>query len=323
MPADWLPGASLSRRYDGAYPGITQDRITKLVLHSTETPVLPGYGGGAAAPTMTINPWPGRQGVWQHFPARMSARALLNPAATSVSENRDDVAQIEIIGYSDAKIAAKHGLSAFDLRNLPDEGYDYIGRVIAWYVTEHDVSVRWPSRWLDYPASYGNSPARMTGPEYDAYTGVLGHQHVSGNAHGDPTLDIARLDAATRRHIGDPDTAALQRLYNEALANRPGYPIPVDGIDGPTTQRAKEAYMTTLDDVAGQLDRIEKALEVPLSNEGRRIFGKLSIPIGRAVASAGMASRRSEVLLNLAHPAETELVRAWERGETPKPGQEA
>ena len=62
---------------------------------------------------------------------------------------------------------------------------------------------------------------------------------------------------------------------------------------------------------------------MPLSNEGRRIFGRLSIPIGRAVASAGMASRRSEVLLNLAHPAETELVRAWERGETPKPGQEA
>lgn len=165
---------------------------------------------------------------------------------------------------------------------------------------------------------------------YDACCGLSGRAlAMRGHRDGYPTecpgdVAYAWVQAGMPAPAGgDPDTAALQRLYNEALANRPGYQVTVDGIDGPATQRAKEAYMTTLDDIAGQLDRIEKAIEVPLSNEGRRIFGKLSIPIGRAVASAGMASRRSEVLLNLAHPAETELVRAWERGETPKPGQEA
>lgn len=191
MPASFMPGVSNARRYETRYPGVTQRRIRKLVLHSTETASkwgCPGYGGGAAAPTMTVDPWAKR--TWQHFPALMSARALMNPSSTAVSENQDEVAQIEIIGYSDAGYGQRYGSN---LRDLDDAGYDYLAQVVAWWVTEHGVPVRTPSSWPTYPSSYGNSSARMSSGEYDRSEGILGHLHVSGNSHGDPTIDVNKL----------------------------------------------------------------------------------------------------------------------------------
>lgn len=185
------PAADQSRRYDTRYPGIIQSGVDKIVLHSTETARewgCPGYSGGGAAPTFTIDPWGGK--VWQHFPVTVSARALLNPSSTSVSENRDNVCQIEIIGYSDEKIAAKWGS---DLRKMGDAEYANIARLVKWIADEFDVPLRSPSSWPAYPSSYGNSSARMTSSEYDRYSGILAHLHVSGNSHGDVTLDPGRL----------------------------------------------------------------------------------------------------------------------------------
>ena len=193
------PGADLTRFFGhGGYSGIDQTRLEKIVLHSTETSAkwgCPGYAGGGNAPTFTINPWPGYRKIWQHFDTNESARALLNPSSTPVSENRDGVCQIEIIGYSDARTAKTYG---FDLRNLTDDDYAYIGRLVGWIAREWDVPLVTPDLWPSYPASYGNSPARMTSREYDAFTGVLGHLHVSGNSHGDPTIDPAKVIAAAK-----------------------------------------------------------------------------------------------------------------------------
>lgn len=233
-----FPGANQSRRYDGRYPGVVQRTVSKLILHSTETAKewgAPGYGGGAAAPTLTICPWTRR--VWQHFPVTVSARALLNPSSTYVSENRDNVAQIEIIGYSDQNIAKKYGS---DLRTMGDREYAFIASVVKWFITEWDVSNRYPSRWPSYPSSYGNSPARMSSSEYDRFRGWLAHLHVSGNDHGDITLDPDRL----ARHIGgasvpvhtgsewtptgDYTTKQIQKIVG----------VTVDGDYGPATTAA-------------------------------------------------------------------------------------
>lgn len=197
------PGAR-QRRYSGV-DGIAQPTVSKLVLHSTETPrgLCPGYQSGRAAPTLTVCPWT-RQ-IWQHFDTNESAKALVDPGSTSVRENRDNVAQVEIVGYSDVAVATRYGYARDILRNLDPAGVEFIAQIIAWYHLEWDVPLRTPTAWPIYPASYGNSPARMTGPEYDAYTGVLGHLHVSGNHHGDPALDIAAVMAAARQIVNPPD----------------------------------------------------------------------------------------------------------------------
>lgn len=64
------------------------------------------------------------------------------------------------------------------------------------------------------------------------------------------------------------------------------------------------------------------ALTVPLNEEGGRVFGtgRDTITVGQAVGGLGLAARRSEVVLALAHPDETEAMRKWASDGGPKPG---
>ena len=252
--------------HDDTYPGVLFDLpMEKGVLHSTEGVSLPTYGvGGTDAPNVTIDPW--RRLRWQHHPLNAASRALVNPASTEVSENRDRVWQVEIIGCSDTKWAAKIGRPDRDLDRLTDDDYDWLGEQIALMcdLTGVPPTLTTSRPWPRYPASYGNSPARMSGPEYDGYRGILGHMHVSGNLHGDPKIDPDRMQAAVTRHsaASDPKIAAEQTFLNAALAQTPGYiPLTVDGIDGDRTELARSQFMATLESLAKQLDRIDERLD--------------------------------------------------------------
>ena len=241
------PGADRTRFYGGGnYSGIDQPRLEKIVLHSTETSPkwgCPGYSGGGAAPTFTIDPWSGK--VWQHFDTNESARALLNPTSTPVSENRDGVCQIEIIGYSDAKIAKTYG---YDLRDLTDAGYAHIAKLVKWIATEWSVPLTFPKEWPAYPASYGNSPARMTSSEYDRFSGVLAHLHVSGNSHGDVTIDVGRLKAAlgTTTSIGGSGSPEHVYTRNEVRYFQRVHRLDDDGLWGPATEKQAQAIRRCL-----------------------------------------------------------------------------
>jgi hypothetical protein len=174
--------------FGDTYTGLLQPRITKMVLHSTETPPpnCPGYSAGGSAPTLTVNPW--LPMGWQHFLANMSARALADPAGTVVRENRDDVAQIEIIGYADYRINSKYALA-----NIPDSGLKFIADVLRFYNQQWGLPLVSPLEWPAFNSPRLNQ-VRLSGPQYDAYQGVLGHMHVSGNDHVDPAgLNIARI----------------------------------------------------------------------------------------------------------------------------------
>lgn len=262
----YLPGANRTAHWHAPkFDGRIFTTLEKILLHSTETPKTsgcPGYNYGKAAPTLTINPWPGYQRAWQHFPLTESARALVNPTSTTVSENKDNVCQIEIIGYSDKGHGVPRGCY---LPDLPDAGLDYLADALAFIAREWDVPNVWASPWPTYPASYGNSPARMTSSEYDRFRGFLGHLHASGNTHGDPTIDVAGLKARVAARLdGTPaaartvlrpgdrgdDVKALQLLLIKA-----GAAIEADGSYGPATEAAVKAYQTAkgleVDGIAG------------------------------------------------------------------------
>lgn len=192
----WYPGADRTSRWFGdAFDGLIQGVLDKLVLHSTETDKrwgCPGYQNGATAPTLTVNPWAGYRKVWQHLQANESARALLNPSSTPVAENKDRVAQLEIIGYSDVKLGKARGCY---LPDLDDDGLQYVADIVRWYHVEWGIRLVAPPTWPYYQVSSAAAfaDARMTSAEYDKYAGVLAHLHVSGNAHQDVAINIGKV----------------------------------------------------------------------------------------------------------------------------------
>lgn len=159
--------------------GGTFDRVEKLVLHTTETRGWPGYGD--FAPHLTYDPW---QHLWrQHVPLTRSSTTLADGSSTKVRENRDYAIQVEIVAYCDPKLVAKYG---FGIDDLDDRAVRDLADLAAWLHENGGLELELADGWLPYPYSAGNTRNRMTGPEYDAFRGVLGHEHVSTNDHGDP-----------------------------------------------------------------------------------------------------------------------------------------
>ncbi|MFD7093405.1 hypothetical protein [Streptomyces xanthophaeus] len=192
--AQFYPGASLAYRFDSKYPGVMQE-INCCVTHTTEGTSLPSYDGGANAPNSTLLPdIPNKRiKVYAHFPADMSARALVDDPKTAVRTNRNNCHQVELVGSCDPARRVSWGKlrAGIDYIYWPDAP-DWLLRAYAqylrWLHTEHGVPLVSTVRpWMPYPSSYGNSKARMTLSEWHSFKGHCGHMHVpDGNSHGDP-----------------------------------------------------------------------------------------------------------------------------------------
>jgi hypothetical protein len=173
-----------SKHYYSSYPGTPMGGISKLLLHSTEGGGWPAYDNGAIRPTLTYHP--GLREWREHGRLDYSARALVDPSSTLVRENRDQVAQVEIIGTCDP-VAHKAHPSWPYMPELGDGPLDDLAEFLAFLHTEWHVPLVAAPVWLPYPVSYGaKTKARMSGAQYDAFMGLCGHMHPSGNVHGDP-----------------------------------------------------------------------------------------------------------------------------------------
>jgi hypothetical protein len=185
------PGADRTRQWGGA-GGTTMPKVTKLLLHTTESSGWPGYG--SFYPTLTFNPWLERGKRWrQHHPINGSASTLAN--AGSYRTNRANVCQVEIVAFCDN---ARKSSSAHVSR-IPADAYRELGEFLAWLHKEWEVDLYLAKEWPSYPSSYGTgNGVRMTAGEFSSFSGVCGHMHAPGNDHGDPgNLNVrAILDAA-------------------------------------------------------------------------------------------------------------------------------
>lgn len=216
--------------WETAYARSTFTRIDKVLLHTTETTGWPGYKLGASAPTLTYHP---RRREWrQHNYLDRSARALVDPTSTPVRENRDNVIQIEIIAYADE--AKGRSVGGLPVSQLTDAMLEDLGDFIGWTHATWGLPLV-AARFIPYPGSYGNSAVRMSSATYDAFRGVLGHQHASGNAHGDPgALNVPRIMAHAKAYgtTAPPPTTApkewsdmatkeeIKQAVREVLAER-------------------------------------------------------------------------------------------------------
>jgi hypothetical protein len=182
MPSIYLRGANITAQwYADNYSGTTFPRVDKFLLHTTETGGWPGYSAGASAPNATY--YPKFRQIRQHFGINRSARALRDPSSTLVRENRDNVFQLEIICYSDYRLAVERGgiwvgdLTASHLRD--------IAAMILQIHRDWNLPLQSSVTWREGRKTWYND-VRLSGPQFDAYRGILGHVHASGNDHWDP-----------------------------------------------------------------------------------------------------------------------------------------
>lgn len=216
---DFYPKADHAAQwFADTYPGTAMGTCEKLLLHTTEGSGWPSYDGGAKAPQLTYHP---KSHVWhQHFPLSRSARALQDPESTPVRENRDGVIQVEIICSSDPVFAEDHGL--LYVADLDDQAIEDLGELAAWLHVNAGLVLAQAPVWLPYPASgRSDSKARMSSAQFDAFKGVCGHMHASGNTHGDPgAIPINQIMAVARDavdeeipvSVGTEILAELQKL---------------------------------------------------------------------------------------------------------------
>jgi hypothetical protein len=205
------PANRTAQWYADNYPGVTMV-VNKLCLHTTEGSGWPAYSGGAMAPNMTGFPdMTARKINWrQHFPANMSSRALAHPSGTPAT-NTAGTFQVELIG------TCERGGPGLFWPDAPDWALQDVGDVLAWLHIEWPVPLRAASTWLSYPASYGNSSARMSWSTWGGFTGMHGHQHVPGNDHGDPgSIDANKI--VRMATTGDSDVVTEADI--DAIAER-------------------------------------------------------------------------------------------------------
>lgn len=209
-----------SQWFQDNFPGATMalgaERAV-AVIHTTEGFSWPTYQGGATAPNLTglpplfsiKNGVRLRRGKWrQHFPLNKSSRALANQSG-GVETNTLNVIQIELIGTCDPKHQKSwdgkgHYLAGRDYVFWPAATraqLNFVARMLADISEQTGLRLQAPVVFKAYPGSYGQSNAnRLSGEEWKNTTGVVGHQHVPENSHGDPgNIDISRILRKSRK----------------------------------------------------------------------------------------------------------------------------
>jgi len=182
---DWLPDATKDHVKTG---GTFAERTDpKGVLHTTESFSWPTYSGWTIPPHVTIKPIPGvGVVVRQHVSFAESAFALRNLDG-GVQTNRDYAFQFELIGTCDPATAKNFGYYFWP--NADDEVLiDLFKKVILPVSVAFNIPLQ-SLPFKAYPSSYGTgNTVRLSGNQWDNYTGWCGHQHVPENVHGDPGL---------------------------------------------------------------------------------------------------------------------------------------
>jgi len=197
------------------------DAPSRIVIHTTETAGLPGYGFGSVSPHFTIGVGDagslprekkGKVRIWQHISLDRTASALLHkPGTIETNHMGAHCIQIECITYigdqKDAGIVGNKGkfpkALTKALAGLVEEITSALGDI--------NINIS-PKRWSSSGAYGEKAPQRLSEDEWEGFNGICGHEHVPNNRHWDPgAFDIDELmgyvgSTGPRRADPAPDT---------------------------------------------------------------------------------------------------------------------
>lgn len=148
-------------------------------------------------------------------------RSLRNLPGGVETNNRPGVWQIEIVGH------------ATDIPHMSDRWYQRLAATIDVICRDKGIPRRFPYPFVAYPDSYGaKAPQRLTGAQWLAVGGIVGHQHVPENLHGDPG-DISRLiPLVAMKEPPMPTANPYAAEVNEALQLLTEHSIYTGQLDG-------------------------------------------------------------------------------------------
>lgn len=213
------------------------DGSRKALLHSTEGDSI----DSAVSAYRANNSWPHRtvdlkrRIVAEHLPLDVAARSLQNLPGGADQTNKDGTVLIQYELVGTATNPASIG---------GPEDWAWFGReVLGPDCRAMGVPLVSTVRWAPYPASYGmGAPQRLSPAAWDAYSGVLGHQHAPDNSHGDP--GAIPIDLILNAARGDDDVA-LTDDQEKALALIPKIHalLTNDNLDRSPAARLKEGLI--------------------------------------------------------------------------------
>lgn len=247
-----------------------------VVIHTTEGMGWPGYARGGQAPHATIQAIPGRGIlVREHIPEEQYAKALMNLPG-GAQTNRRGCLQYEFMGTCDPASKAK--------MYFWPEADEVVLKAVADYL--RSKMLRWgipfqAPAFQAYSASYGplggTNKVRMSTATWNTYQGIVGHQHVPENVHGDPgAFPVAKL-------IGFLNGSGTPAKV-PGTVRAPG--LTVNGaFDTPTVKATQRWVGTTVDGDWGQASK--RALQRKL---GVRVDGQVGTITIRALQRRVSAS---------------------------------
>ena len=182
------------------------------------------------------------------LPDNLPGRALENDAGGVETNNRGGVYQIEIVGR------------AAEVPTYDDAWYARLAAHLRAVCARLGVPYVFPCPFIAYPDSYGQDrPQRLTGQAWLTIEGIIGHQHVPENSHGDPgALDVARLTK-------DDDMPTPEEIAKAVW----GEPLAIEGQSFPAGQWLGFVYaQLTRPDLLQKriVDAIDATLEVDLTD---------------------------------------------------------
>lgn len=205
------------------------------VIHTTEGTTLPDYDGGASAPNLTAVPdMLNKQLRWyQHYDIDESSRALVNKPG-GVETNTANAVQVELVGTCDSRKAVswnglRAGVDYIYWPAAPDWALRDLGHFVGWCRDNHGIRAESTVEWIPYPSS---RDVRLTGAQWNAYYGWLGHQHVPENDHGDPgNIDFDRVIAYATGTAKPPTTGTtMPEKPNRSVLRRQENLVLLDGV---------------------------------------------------------------------------------------------
>lgn len=201
----WLPNATMHPLPDRPGRAYRDTREKKMLLHTTEGSTI---GGAINAykryPPHLIYDW-GTRELRQHIRLDFAAYAL-----RSTDAENDGTVQVELVGFA----AETPTWPPYALQRIAEDVLAPVHRL-------------WPyelqAPLYDDQDAYGtDGSTRMTWAEFDAYSGLVGHQHSPGDTHWDPgKINIDQLLGFLRQELGDDmsyGSDKLADLWNGAYA---------------------------------------------------------------------------------------------------------
>jgi hypothetical protein len=212
MTTGYGPANRTAQWFYGAVTTSPMGGVDRIVWHTTEGNGWPAYDGGAKAPHYTARPdFTAQRMEWrQHFPETVNARALQNDAG-GVQTNLQNAVQVEIVGTCDQDHPTAGWLHSWD---LPSWALDGLADFAADLNRRHGVPLTAWQPFRAYSNATGvareNNGIRMTGAQWNAFSGHCGHQHVPENDHGDPgALPIGALLARAHQILNPPEVPEM------------------------------------------------------------------------------------------------------------------